>query len=475
MVRISLPPLFLLGGRWLESLFRKFCMFLSGKHHLAEKKLHEQYGPVIRTGPNSLAFSDLAAFEAIYGYNKSFEKGDFYNYARDERTLAGSIFSARTDALHREVKRKVVGPALSTSKIFSYEPIISKHVGHLISRLAEALPEDASKLNVAPYIHNYAFNTFIEIIYGESLSPTPYTDNQGSHGILDTFRNLNKWMWGGSLLPWVGWLMSTRPLVYISRRPTYDSEGNITGIAALVAQSHDLIFSHPERALHSTQPSIVKSYLQVPESDTKRMLPGEIWRECFNSVFAGPGSTAAALTTILYELGSHHGHEWQDRIREPLSKGVAPSSSSVLKAVIKETLRLHAPFSSAFPRTITPGAECAIPGISVPLPPGTMVSSNTYILGRSKQVWGDDAEIWKPQRWLGHESEVRKLDEKLVVFSKGPRGCIGKEMAMVMLSCAIVGILQKWDIIARGGLKGRNFVEVQYTECEIAFMQTGKN
>ena len=378
--------------------------------------------------------------------------------------------------MHREIKRKVVGPALSTSKVLSYEPTISKHVGNFLSRIADALPEDASTINVAPYIHSYTFNTMIEIIFGESDFPKPYTETPGSQGILTTFRNFSKWAWGASLLPWLGWLMSTRPMVYLSRRPTYDSEGNLTGLAALVAASRHLIFEHPERALQTSQSSIVRSYLQVPESDTKRMLPDELWSECFNSVFAGPGSTAAALTTILYELGSHHGHGWQDRIRsdlENLSADAIPSSSPVLKAVIKETLRLHAPFSTAFPRSITTGAETAIPGISAPLPTGTMVSSNTYVLGHSREVWGDDVEVWKPERWLGDESEVKKVDEKFVAFSKGPRGCIGKEIAMIMLANAVASMLEKWDIIARGELKGKNFIEVQYTECKIAFLQTG--
>ena len=378
--------------------------------------------------------------------------------------------------MHREIKRKVVGPALSTSKILSYEPIISKHVRIFLSRIADALPEDASTLNISAYVHSYTFNTMIEIIFGESDFPTSYTETPGSQDILTTFRNFSKWAWGASLLPWLGWLMSTRPMIYLSRRPTYDSKGNLTGFAALVAATRDLVFQHPERALQSSQPSIVKSYLQVPESDTKRMLPDEIWRECFNSVFAGPGSTAAALTTILYELGSQHGHEWQDRIRTDLGKLSAdaiPSSSPVLKAVIKETLRLYAPFSTAFPRSITTGAETAIPGTSAPLPAGTMVSSNTYVLGHSKEVWGDDVEVWKPQRWLEDEREVKKLDEKFVAFSKGPRGCIGKEIAMIMLANAVASTLEKWDIITRGELKGKNFVEVQYMECMIAFLQTG--
>lgn len=114
-----------------------------------------------------------------------------------------------------------------------------------------------------------------------------------------------------------------------------------------------------------------------------------------------PGSTAAALTEILHELGSTSGHDWQDRIRaKSRAKTACGTPATLLLAVIKETLRLHAPFPTAFPRTITAGAETAILSLPAPLPIGTVVASNTYVIGRSKEIWSDDAEIWKPERWL---------------------------------------------------------------------------
>ena len=454
---------------------RNFYTYLTGESHLVEQRLHEKYGHVIRTGPDSLAFSNLSAFDAIYGYNRSLEKGDFYAFGRDAVTEAGSIFSARTDAIHREHRRKVVGPALGAGKTATYEPIISKNVITLLSRLTEAQNsvKGAFAIDIAGLIHRFTFDTVVEIIYGEPVCPQPYTDTRGARDVLTGFRDLSKYAWGAALLPWFGWLMSTRPMVYLSRRPTYDSDGHLTSIAALAAATRDVALAHPEKALESTQPSILKSYLQVPDSDTKHMSPDQIWRECFNLTFAGPGSTAAALTSTLYELGSPHGREWQARIRADLgpdASTTSPTSSPVLMAVIKETMRLHAPFPTAFPRCIAPGAETAIPDLPAPLPVGTVVAANTYIIGHSREVWGADVEAWKPERWLqGGESERKKLDDKFVVFSKGPRGCIGRDIALSMVAKAVAGMLGKWDISAEGALRGKGFLEMQYVECGLRF------
>lgn len=75
---------------------------------------------------------------------------------------------------------------------------------------------------------------------------------------------------------------------------------------------------------------------------------------------------------ILYELGSTFGHDWQDRIRAKSRAEIACGTLATLQlAVIKETSRLHAPFPTAFPCTITTRAETAIPSLPAPLPIGT--------------------------------------------------------------------------------------------------------
>jgi benzoate 4-monooxygenase len=81
--------------------------------------------------------------------------------------------------------------------------------------------------------------------------------------------------------------------------------------------------------------------------------------------------------------------------------------------------------------------------------------------------------MWKPERWLGDEKGVKRLEDKFVVFSKGPRGCGGKEIAMLMMEKAVVGMLEKWDLTVKGSLRGASWLEMQYMECGIAFVEVG--
>lgn len=355
-----------------------------------------------------------------------------------------------------------------------YEPAISKNVSALVSQLEEALPpaENDSIIDIALNIHHYTLYTMHEIIYGKPKS----SSEQGSREILSAFKGLSKWSWGVSLVPWFSWLTSTPPYVYLFNHPIYNPKSNFAILAALTTETQGIVFERPSRleVVFQSQSSILKNFLRVPIDDTKLMSLNDIWRECFNFTFAGPGSTAAALTAILYNLGTRHGHKWQDRIHAETSKkfdntNISPS----LVAIIKETIRLHAPFPSAFPRTVTPGAETIIPELPAPLPVGTLISSNTFVLGRSKEIWGHDAETWKPQRWLIDESKnKRELEDKFVAFGKGPRSCLGREIAMLMLTRAVMGILKNWEIRAvESPPKGKSYLEMQYTEFKLSFTE----
>jgi len=95
---------------------RRFFTFAAGEQHIVDQRLHEKYGPVVRVGPNSLLFSDVSAFESIYGYNKSIEKGEYYLMVGDPDPEKASTFATRTDKRHRERSRKIVSTVVSQKK-----------------------------------------------------------------------------------------------------------------------------------------------------------------------------------------------------------------------------------------------------------------------------------------------------------------------------------------------------------------------
>lgn len=456
---------------------RRFYAFMGGNSHIVEQDLHKKYGHVVRIAPNTLTFSDLPSFEAIYSFNKFLEKGDFWNFGREGPNEAGNIFTARTNACHKDRKRKVFGLALTNAKVATYKPTISKNVSNLILRLNElrAASEDKSTIDIAETIHRYTVDNQVDIVYGQSVCPVAFTDWPPARGVIGSFESSSRLIWGILLLPILGKIMRLSAVTSALRRPTHDASGNETGIGSLVSAAQKVVRSEPEKITEVGEPCILRYFLDVKESDSKYQEPDQVLRESVNLMFAGQGSQAAALTATLYYLAIPIGHQWQRWIlADQNSEADMPlAASSILMAVMKETVRLHAPIPTGFPRTIMPGAETAIPGLPAPLPTGTDVQTNPYVLSRSKEIWGEDAEEWKPQRWLVEtDAERKELDEKFVTFGKGPRACIGKEMAWIVIAKAVTAILQQWKISAEERtMKGANYLEMHYHTCKISFVE----
>lgn len=99
-------------------------------------------------------------------------------------------------------------------------------------------------------------------------------------------------------------------------------------------------------------------------------------------------------------------------------------------ACIKESLRCNPPASS-FPVRLVPPGGAVIDGHFVP--GGMEITSYGYMVHMDKELYGEDAEEWRPERWLESEERAFELEAKWFVFGAGARNCIGKDIAMMEL------------------------------------------
>ena len=81
-------------------------------------------------------------------------------------------------------------------------------------------------------------------------------------------------------------------------------------------------------------------------------------------------------------------------------------------AVIKESLRLHTSNCPPMERIVpSPGLAAS----DYYIPEGTIVSTPYYVAHRDTKVFGEDAHLFRPERWLeAGESTLQRMDQSFL-------------------------------------------------------------
>jgi cytochrome P450 len=107
--------------------------------------------------------------------------------------------------------------------------------------------------------------------------------------------------------------------------------------------------------------------------------------------------------------------------------------------VVKESMRLRPPAWS-FSREAINATQIA----GYDIPAGAVCAVFTYGLHRNPKYWGDDAEVFRPERFAP-ENEDKIVKYAYLPFGAGPRVCIGNSFAMMEAQLLLATMAQKWQ------------------------------
>lgn len=158
------------------------------------------------------------------------------------------------------------------------------------------------------------------------------------------------------------------------------------------------------------------------------------------NVLAGSDTTAIALRSIIHNLITspmcynkllREIDEWQEagRLSDPVKESEA-RQMPYLQAVVKEAMRLHPSVGMLLERHVPKG------GVTICgkfFPEGYVVGINPWVVGRDKGVYGEDADVFRPERWLEADAErLKEMERSSLAFGAGSRVCIGKNISMMV-------------------------------------------
>jgi len=174
----------------------------------------------------------------------------------------------------------------------------------------------------------------------------------------------------------------------------------------------------------------------------------ELLSDAIAFLVGGNDSTGSALASVLYFLAQHP--ETQGRLREesrrieidPANPFAGLEQLQELSFFIKECLRLHPPFSGAFPRTALMDLE--VGGYHVPK--GTSLFVDFSAIHRDPQHWEDPHHF--DHLRFSTEASATRFPHAFMPFSVGSRQCVAQRLSMVMLKVFASTLLRTHQVIA---------------------------
>lgn len=212
----------------------------------------------------------------------------------------------------------------------------------------------------------------------------------------------------------------------------------------------------------ATAQRMINERLRMPTDTRSDMLASfirhgmkreELFTEAYLQILAGSGTTATAIRSIMLYLVSHPRvyMKLQAEIDAAVASGIVSTDGVIseanakalpyLQAVIREGMRIHPPVMNIVPKTVPKGGDTVvIDGKSVFLPGGTNVGYDVLGVNRRKDLFGDDVDEFRPERWMLAENEknsnrlewMRRTTE--MIFGYGKYQCLGKNIAFMEIN-----------------------------------------
>lgn len=353
-----------------------------------------------------------------------------------------SLFSDLNPHRH-SVQRRKFSSFYSMSALITYEPFVNNCSSLLTSRL-HSLASSHQTIDLQHWLQCYAFDVIGEITFGSRFGFLDMGEDKGVFTAIDQRGSYSTFV---GIFPWI------HKYLY-PRLPTTGGHGYVYNYTLRQIENRQRELKNPENKDREGPPDIMTKILLVHEADPEKMTKTDLVTMCQSNIGAGSDTTAITLSAILYNLVKYP-HTY-NRLREEIDQAEKESKISnpitfkeaqtlpYLQAVIKEALRIHSATGLTMPR-IVPSEGVTI--ASRFFPPGSTVGINSWVAHRNPAIFGEDAEHWRPERWLEFEEQGRgaEVEKYSLGFGMGSRTCIGKNISLLEISKLIPQLVRVFD------------------------------
>lgn len=377
-------------------------------------------------------------------------------------------FSTRSEKYHARLRR-AVNHAFALSTLLDYEPLVDSCTSFFLRRTQELFTNNKAPCSFSRWLQFFAFDVIGEITWSKRLGFVEHNEDVG--GIIaavDSFQDYGTVIGQNS---WLDRLLVKNPIkLFLESKGLWLSSPNSAIIKfALDRQSESSevqISGEGDGTKGERGVNLLQQFLKSQKKDPDFLTDKRITAMCASLIIAGSDSTAISLSSVFYFLLKNP--QVYTKLMQEIDLAdaagalvsskdttgdgdVVPFSAAnkliYLDAVIMESFRMH-PAVGLLLERVTPLEGAVIRGEFVP--GGTVVGCNAWVVHQSKEVFGSDAAIYRPERWLESEgadpSRVSKMRQCMFQFGAGSRTCVGKNISLMETYKMIPSFLRKFEV-----------------------------
>ena len=293
----------------------------------------------------------------------------------------------------------------------SQEAKVQQVLDHLWSRFRQ-LAEEGKEIDLQVWANYLAFDVVSQLGMG---GPIGFIDNGDVTGLMSAVHQMFYVAAVGGYLP--GQMLFLQwPIVKAISNLLGGAQGFRLFADWSLRQVRSRMAEDPDKAPQRER-DLLDHFISMKEPDGKKATEPSVLAEVGNLIGAGADTAAVGIAVVLGQLVEHPGdlatlRREVDRAYEELAlSGQDPAELGLreleklpfLNACVQEGTRMCPSIVWQLPRE-APEAGITIAGHYIP--PGATLGMSPMSHNRSKEIFGDDADEWRPQRWVPTADQV---------------------------------------------------------------------
>ncbi|RBA11106.1 hypothetical protein FPRO05_04279 [Fusarium proliferatum] len=461
-------------GPFLASLtdWWRFWDVYGQRPEVTLQKLHAKHGDIVRYGPNALSFADPAVLKSIYGLSKGYVKSDFYIVQQSvvKGHRLASLFSTTDNDFHSQFRR-CVNSAFSMSALVQYEPFVDNTTKLFLEQTENLFAKRSDVCDFTQWLQFYAFDVIGEITYSKRHGFIE--KNEDVEGIVAYLGKLFLYVAPIGQIPFLDLIFQKNPIyLKLSQWGLFDSTIAVARFArARMAErlipELKSVDSLPTSNLKK-QPlgqDLLSKFIAAREARPEFMTDTLVQTMAVSMAFAGSETTAITLSAVFYYLlrNPECYQKLKNELDEAAKAGVFSDYETglvtfseaqkfpYLHACVQEAFRMHPAPGLPLERIVPPqGAEIGGEFIKG----GTIVGVSAWIIHNRPEIFGNDTDVYRPERWLPdpkldaeeEDKRIKKMTGMMFQFGMGSRTCIGKNISLLEIYKVVPSLLRRFEI-----------------------------